>query len=917
MFENMLVDCGSLIKSLLVFFLLFCSQILLVGQGNYYWIGGSGDWNDGTHWSKNPGGQPAGGIPDANVNAIFNNSSGLGNGSVVTVPQGSFDVRDIKVQTSAEIVLNFDSNSANSVTMNVYGALELTSGMSITYSENSVFRNSWVFQGGNVHTITTGGQDLFNVEFQGATDTYNQADALLASERIRMYGGTWNSNGFDVSTGFLYFRDNNPANNPLTKIFNAGSSEITCYEWDSKLTYGSLTVSGNHTIYVSKFVGSPISSGTQFEFNEIHLLEYPDNPSGGSSVVDHNNFECTDCIIESLVIEDTGRAKLAGKFTVSSKLTVANPGTSVEFSGGNGRSNEVVLNGVVVTPKVLGCGERVIFKNVHNDFTSLMRASGTLTINDAVLVNIEASGGADLILSNGVLEGSSSGWSLINKPSPIDYLWFPANNVQGDWDDPGNWMLLSGGSNGCIPAVTDDVYINNNSVGGIRIPANYTAECRNFIWTNKFGLELELDGLPGQKSTLKVAGDFETQESAVITPMNFHEILFSSVSNNTIITNGVQLPDIKFTGENGEWSLLDDLSCNELDFEAGTLNTQDQAMTMNKWTSLNNNPKYFNFSSSRIVVNGEMALSGQFTSGVTVDPGTSLIECETLNSSILELYDVQLNNSSARTLQNYPYSFNKLILNGTGQVNTQNDLTLNILEFKVDGSSLAVDVNKQLVINSGVISQTAKGNPGVLKSRTSGSRAEVVKDAGNLCVTGYVSFTDIEAVLPGVFNAPFGLDGGNNVGINYDDGATSADLFWVGENGGTWKVQNNWSRVSGGCPANKNPEDAPNLYFNGNSFASSPVDVDITLGTISNNVHFLNSENLTINVLGNTTFQNLIVDGGYVNFVGSKTLDVGTTSIQGGGFMSTDMSNFQTDEMTTNSGVFVVRNGSTARVINP
>lgn len=49
---------------------------------NFYWIGGEGNWNDASHWSKSSGGSPAGEVPSAQDRVVFDEGSALGNGRV-------------------------------------------------------------------------------------------------------------------------------------------------------------------------------------------------------------------------------------------------------------------------------------------------------------------------------------------------------------------------------------------------------------------------------------------------------------------------------------------------------------------------------------------------------------------------------------------------------------------------------------------------------------------------------------------------------------------------------------------------------------------------------------------------------------------------------------------------------------------
>jgi|GEM_PF-6328867 len=58
---------------LLLFISLFVS--FLAKAQTMYWVGGSGYWNEANHWSYTSGGNPAGTIPTANTNVVFDNSS--------------------------------------------------------------------------------------------------------------------------------------------------------------------------------------------------------------------------------------------------------------------------------------------------------------------------------------------------------------------------------------------------------------------------------------------------------------------------------------------------------------------------------------------------------------------------------------------------------------------------------------------------------------------------------------------------------------------------------------------------------------------------------------------------------------------------------------------------------------------------
>jgi hypothetical protein len=271
--------------------------------------------------------------------------------------------------------------------------------------------------------------------------------------------------------------------------------------------------------------------------------------------------------------------------------------------------------------------------------------------------------------------------------------------------------------------------------------------------------------------------DVSSGPTATITAIDSHELIFSSAKTNDIVTNGVLLPDLYFVGDAEKWELSDDLTCCQIIVEGGTIETQNQDITSDYWWSIEDNPKHFILGSSTINVNVEMVLAQLPNNNVTVDKGTSHIKCEKLTSAVPELHDVEMMNTNAILMDNWPVTFNKLILSGSGSVGTVQGMTLNDLVFNVNNSELHVKTGWTFKINGGIQSNAAKTSPGNLKSKSSGTRAEVDKDIGNICVEGYLNFVDIDAVLTGTMHAPLSFDISNNIGITFDGGAGSQDLF--------------------------------------------------------------------------------------------------------------------------------------------
>jgi len=96
-------DCISTI-----FCVLFCLFVSAVNAQDRYWVNGSGDWNDSSHWSEISGGSGGASIPALENNVYFDNSSSK-NDYTVTMPEFAA-VNSLTISSRNKI--NFASNSS-------------------------------------------------------------------------------------------------------------------------------------------------------------------------------------------------------------------------------------------------------------------------------------------------------------------------------------------------------------------------------------------------------------------------------------------------------------------------------------------------------------------------------------------------------------------------------------------------------------------------------------------------------------------------------------------------------------------------------------------------------------------------------------------------------------------------------------
>ncbi len=396
---------------------------------------------------------------------------------------------------------------------------------------------------------------------------------------------------------------------------------------------------------------------------------------------------------------------------------------------------------------------------------------------------------------------------------------------------------------------------------------------------------------------------------------NFHGITFLGSGESTVSADGVDLPNVLFESGTGTWNLASDFKSTRIDFLGGSFNTGGFSVRTDLWRSLEQASKNYNFGSSEIQVDGEFLLAQFPTSNVTLDAGTSLIVCESIKASGLTLNDLRLLNSTTIPLPNFPMQANVLYLAGSAPLLASADLSVAELVFEVDGASLELSPSAQLTVSDAITSLASGTNPGRLASRTAGSRFELDKPTGNLCVSGPVAFQDIEFVGPGIMHAPQGIDDGNNAGIEFDNAIGSSTLYWVGGSG-SWTTSSNWSGRTGGCPAGRSPGARSSVIIDDNGLFQADDQIDIVGPIGIDAMTFSNSsKGVILQITDDMEAQSLTISGGDLTLRGSRFEVIGQTTLPTPGVLISDLDEgFTTGGLSNTAGLVIVRAGSTATV---
>jgi hypothetical protein len=146
----------------------------------------------------------------------------------------------------------------------------------------------------------------------------------------------------------------------------------------------------------------------------------------------------------------------------------------------------------------------------------------------------------------------------------------------GTWSSTSKWSTSSGGSSGAsIPTSADDVYIDSNSgfgSGGTITLGLSNVNAKNL--TLNSGHTYTLTGTSG----MFVYGSIYLESGITFTPKFL--TFYGTSTGLTITTNGVTLPSISFYGENGEYTLQDNINCSGLiDIGDSTFYANDYNLT--------------------------------------------------------------------------------------------------------------------------------------------------------------------------------------------------------------------------------------------------------------------------------------------------------------------------------------------------
>lgn len=469
-------------KTLHLFFIL-----LLMGFNahatEYFWKGGSGDFNDPNKWwlFSYGSGITALQAPISIDNVHFLAAAFTAPGATVTVNTNA-NCNDM-IWDNAITAANAPTVTSASinVVLDVYGSLSLATNMNFNYTGVLQFRSTDALE-----TIETRNYNLrlYQLTFYGGNTTQWQLQSDLYIKGVHPY-----YHNVNIKSGHL---------NTMGKSVDIGSFTI-----ENGFGIPSLTIAGSkvkingdwavHATNIATFntAGSHIRMINDVSwFTEVNF-------KGGVRTYD----TLTTVDICNINYDNTTFNHVFAKKRLAFYLAATPIIHNLYAIGGN----EVVLreyttgasgyNNITVTL------ENVFVESSCSDFVFLHAESycvgtiskvttGTLTLQKVILQNLlcNTTGGRSYVANNSKNAGKNAAAWTINEPVAQD-MYFRDYAGDNKWHNPNNWEIWDGMAfqpnvSGCVPTPNDNVFFDGasfpNAVKNVQVDS--ASYCRNMTW---------------------------------------------------------------------------------------------------------------------------------------------------------------------------------------------------------------------------------------------------------------------------------------------------------------------------------------------------------------------------------------------------------------------------------------------------
>lgn len=788
---------------------------------DYYWVGGSGSWNDLSHWATTSGGPLRHAVvPGATDNVIFDANSFTAPNQEVSVTEENIFANNFS-WIGASFSPRFSTIEGTKI--NIYGSISLIEAMSWVVNGEIAMRGN-----GIALSIDAAGHTFPSIlSFNEPSGSFQLLSDLVVDSIILLQGGQLDLGDHMVQS--KYFES---TTGPSTLQMNNGQLLLS-----GAAKRGIRSDNSQATLFLNAQQFALIPGNGTIELRNAQADLWVDGARG----VDFNRLIFSNSEGQSFI----GRRWWTNTFIHAplrfNQLEVANGaifdnpflGGSLSLAPGKAYSFASFLNYEISELDAQGnCQQPITLSASINGLTAVIESNADTIIGEYLsLQSIETRGSANFIAQNGVDLGNNMGWDF-PVGEPFDLFWVGGS---GNWSDSNNWSLSSGGPGGaCIPAGNTNVIFDENSFdapGQEVILDVDQASCRDMDWSAaNFTPRWRSNGI----RALRIFGSFILHPDMLWSHFGSLHFLASD-QGHQINTAGQELyHEVTFDGPGGEWTLTNDLSIplHVLSLVNGHIITNDQDMLLEGFLAEGGQAAQISLGNSTIKINAATPGNGWrvINTNLVVNAGTSTIQGR--GNRFLFIHS----NSPG------PFSYYRVEglveLSLSHSFNDPEDLSIEYLSIRENGQLEKGTRIDTLVLYSGytiimeegetfpvkaIITESKCNFGGGLLMSSELNKPVFIESDTNIEIKGF-SIRDIHTQGLGSFAAIGGLDLGGNETWTFQSLART--LYWIGGDG-IWHDEANWSSSSGGPGGECVPTLLDDVIFDEQSFSQAGQAVQI------------------------------------------------------------------------------------------
>ncbi|MFN6943766.1 MAG: hypothetical protein ACK4ND_02390 [Cytophagaceae bacterium] len=541
-----------------------------------YWVGDSGNWEEGLHWSTEPGGI-GGECPPSTIDNVYFTAQSFSDENQSVEITGEAYCRNMVwdgVPPNSRLSGNANAN------LNIAGSVALHEHMIADFPGNIIF------QADQSETIFTAGVSLHASLYFSSTGnigSYSLTNPLHTHKKIVVTNGSFHTNDYPVSSEAFNILPEGPVN--IT--FGTSFITLTGQGWTAENAEDLNFDAGSSTIVLTDLEASLVNINLE---NPLHLNKVIFENTSGTGTIHTEDAE-----VSFHEVSFTSDGLINGSNTFYT-LSLSPSKTYILEEG----QTQTIVEELLADRNSLNF---IFLQSTSEEHpANIYKSEGIISVTGLSINNVTASGNAVFLAQESFGYNNTSGW-IFTEPEVKNLFWVAGS---GNWEDATSWSDEPGGSGGYgLPTFLDNVFFTEESfsANGQVVSINDHAFCQNMEWTDiNYNVVFHL---PEDKS-LSIYGHFILDEQ-INSALNGTVIFKGEEENRIIASKGKSLTNVSFHGE-GSWNITEDLHVSHtIQFLEGEIVLSDIELSCKNLLISSNDPKMFNAGSSELNISVKIA----------------------------------------------------------------------------------------------------------------------------------------------------------------------------------------------------------------------------------------------------------------------------------------------------------------------